>query len=174
MIKPLIYKEFRQHWWSIIALVTSVCLICGLLTLGKIKAGSAGNIFEGLMSIYYFISSVAVLLMGYLLFVIEFKHNTRSFFESLPISRWKMISVKIIFYHAILLSLSLTLMSTVTFAGHDVERVSAAFYMMLIVKVGAYTSFITSVGLLLSLLGRYRLPTRLVEDNSHGAVNEKC
>src|SRR5205823_5445901 len=93
----LIDKEIREHWLPLGAVVAIGLLGLGLVTLGSIVTGEAGNPLEALRSFLLTFSIPIALVTCNRLVVREYQGKTQLFLESLPLTRARMILVKYVF-----------------------------------------------------------------------------
>jgi hypothetical protein len=157
MILTLLRKELRQHWWAFL-IIGAASALGYLMILGSITAqGQAGTPFAGLRLFVILIGSAAAVVLCHRLVVVEYQAKTQLFLEALPMSRWRMVTIKYCLGLAVMgLIVGLAFGLTCLLAWHY-QLLSLRFTAIVAARVFSIVWFVYSFCFVMGLMGRYRL-----------------
>lgn len=162
MIRSLLNKELQQHWpwFLIIALLTVGVAV--LASIGANAAGTGAGALTGVGSGLLWLMPISAGILGQLLIATEFQLKSQLFLEGLPLSRWRMITLKIIL--GLLVSTVTTVACIVVgwVMTKGTEVMTPRFIGILLSSACSWAAFITMVLFVISFLGRYRVAIILV------------
>jgi hypothetical protein len=157
MTWTLLRKELRQHWWAFL-IIGAASALGFLMILGTTAAqGQAGTPFAGLRLFVILIGTLAALVLCHRLVAIEYQAKTQLFLETLPMSRWRMVTTKYCLGLAVIaLIVSLAFGLACLLVWHH-QLLSLRFTAILASRVFSVVWLIYSFCFLMGLMGRYRL-----------------
>ena len=156
MIRSILYKELRQHWWAFLL----IGIICGLGYLGLVasaaRVGTQGSTFTVLRLFSVYICLAAVVL-GNRLVVSEYHAQTQLFLEALPLPRRRIALIKYFLGLVTVTFIAATAFAITLLMGLRTEVLTWNFIFFLILRFGAFCFFSYSLIFLFGFLGRYRI-----------------
>ena len=156
MTLTLIRKEFRQHWPWFILLGVLTCLLTFFIQIAHNANGTGAGLFSGVGIGLWLMMPFCGLIFSHLLVVGEYQRKSQLFLEGLPLSRWRMITIK--FFIAIALTCFFALAS-ILFAwlfATKAEANDAKFLGIMISSAAAWAAFAAGFFFAVGFLGRYR------------------
>jgi hypothetical protein len=153
VIRPLVFKELREHRWVLVALWLFGALgLLGLLQSAK-DEGSPLSAFRTLTCVF---GVLAILTLANRLVVREFTGRTQLFLETLPVSRAQVIGVKWL-TGAMLMAIPIAVGLAVILRVASSQVVLTPHFIGLIAaRSGAFLMFAYALAFLIALTGRYR------------------
>jgi len=157
MTGTLLRKELRQHWIGLLA-VLAVGLMSNLLIVAASMARSnAESPFEGLRLFTILIGMIGALVLNHRLVVVEYQARTQLFLEALPVSRWRMVTVKYFLGLAVILFLEgMALVIACLLAARHGD-LTIRFATIVGARSFSTVWLVYSFCFLMGLTGRYRL-----------------
>ncbi len=156
MIRAILYKELRQHWWAFLL----IGLICTLGFFGQLASssirGSGGSAFS-LLSGFGIYIALASLILANRLVASEYHSQTQLFLEALPLPRKRIILLKYFLGLTVIAIIAVFAFATTLLIGFRTEALSQDFILFLTLRFGAFCYFTYSFFFLYGFLGRYRL-----------------
>ena len=155
MIRALVLKELRQHWWAFLTLA-GMALSGYLLMLG---AGTMKGTtpFEALANFVKWMGVLGGAMLAHRLVVLEYRAKTQLFLESLPLARWHMLAVKYglgLTVQTLIVGLALGLASLQTLHRGEL---TGTFLIIVGARALSVIWALYSFFFLTGLLGRYRV-----------------
>ncbi len=156
MIRAILYKELRQHWWAFLL----IGLICAFGFFGQTASSSlresAGSAFSLLSSFGIYIA-LASLILANRLVASEYHSQTQLFLEALPLPRRRIILIKYFLGLTVIALIAVSAFTATILIGFRTEVISRDFMLFLILRFGAFCYFTYSFFFLYGFLGRYRV-----------------
>lgn len=87
-------KELRQHWWAFLIVGVTSALGCLMILGMTVTQGQAGSPFAGLSLFVMLNGTLAALVLCHRLVAVEYHAKTQLFLDALPVSRWRMVTIK--------------------------------------------------------------------------------
>jgi hypothetical protein len=152
-MRPLLWKELREHRWVLFALWLSCALgLTGLLYSAK----DDGSPLAAFRSYVCILGGLSILTLANRLVVREYTGRTQLFLETLPVSRAQVVAVKW-FSGAVLLALPMAIGFAVILRVAAVQvALTPRFIELMAVRGGSFLLFGYSLAFLIALTGRYR------------------
>ncbi len=153
MTLALIRKELREHFWLFVALMALHALtILGLLA----DARDGGSVFTALQKFTLAMGALGALVANSRLVVREYSGRTQLFLETLPVSRVRILTVKLLLGFATVLLPVVLLLALCVILAQGREPVTARYLVILSLRSGVFLLTFHALGFLAAMLGRYR------------------
>jgi hypothetical protein len=153
VIRPLVFKELREHRWVLLML----WIAGGVALLGLLKiARDEGSPLVAYRTMVWVFGVLSILILANRLVVREFSGRTQLFLETLPISRVQIIAVKWL-TGAVLLAIPLGIaFAIVLHAAAGKSLLTARFIELIAIRSGSFLLFAYALAFFVGLTGRYR------------------
>lgn len=156
MTGVLLRKELRQHgvWMAIILPVT--WMLFALVVFASLASGLGGGVFYGIGQGLSYLLIIPVYLLCHRLVAVEFRSRSRLFLEGLPLSLFRLVTVKagLALFIGVVMAVGAVLVGVLASAGS--EAVSTNFLGILFSSAAIWTAFLVGFCFFLSFLGRYK------------------
>ena len=152
-MRPLVWKELREHRWVLLALwLSSAIALAGLLHTAK----DEGSPLVAFRASIFLLGGLSILTLANRLVVREYTGRTQLFLETLPVSRAQVVAVKWL-TGAVLLAIPMAagFLVTLHIAAAQVVLTSR-FIQLIAVRGGTFLLFGYSLAFFIALTGRYR------------------
>jgi hypothetical protein len=152
-MRPLIFKELREHRWVLLALWLSTAFgMVGLLNTAK----DEGSPLSAIRKMIVMLGTLSILTLANRLVVREYGGRTQLFLETLPVSRAQVVAVKWL-TGAVLLAIPMTLGFVLTLQAASSQVVlTSRFVGIIALRGGTFLLFAYSLAFFIALTGRYR------------------
>ncbi|ATB26947.1 ABC transporter permease [Melittangium boletus] len=162
MSGALVRKEWREHRgaWLLFGVLFGPALF--LLSWWQSARLSWGSPFEGLRLPTVALTTVGAFFVAHRLVVGEYGQRTQLFLESLPLSRARILTTKLVFGAVVLLLPLLVHLGVLAYQARNSEDVPLSFLLLLLLRTGTVVMLGWSLLALSGLLGRYRFPLLLL------------
>jgi hypothetical protein len=153
VIRPLVFKELREHRWVLLML----WIAGGLALLGLLKvAKDEGTPLVAYRTMVWVFGVLSALVLANRLVVREFSGRTQLFLETLPVSRLQMISVKWV-TGAVLLVIPMAIaFAVVLHVAAEKSLLTPRFIELIAIRSGSFLLFAYALAFFIGLTGRYR------------------
>jgi hypothetical protein len=153
VIRPLVFKELREHRWVLLML----WIAGGLALLGLSKvAKDEGSPLVAYRTMVWVFGVLSALILANRLVVREFSGRTQLFLETLPVSRVQIIAVKWL-TGAVLLGIPMTItFAIVLHAAAEKSLLTARFIDLIAIRSASFLLFAYALAFFIGLTGRYR------------------
>jgi hypothetical protein len=157
MTWALLRKELHQHWWAFL-IIGAVSALGYLMILGTTAIQrQAGTPFAGLRMFVILIGTTTALVICQRLVAVEYQARTQLFLEALPMSRWRMVTIKYCLGLAVIAFIvTLAFGLSCLLAWHH-QLISLRFAAILAARAFSFVWLTYSFFFLMGLMGRYRL-----------------
>jgi len=151
--RALIRKELREHLWLFLALMALHALtLMGLLS----QARDDGSVFTALQQFTVSMGVLGVLVANSRLVVREYSGRTQLFLETLPVTRLRILTVKLLLGFATVLLPVAIVLGICALAGQGREPITPRYLAILALRSGVFLLTFHALGFLAGMLGRYR------------------
>ena len=162
MSGALVRKEWREHrgaWLLFNVLFGPVLILLPWLESERLSWGSP---FEGLRIPTVALTTVGAFFVAHRLVVGEYGQRTQLFLESLPLSRARILTTKLVLGAVVLLLPLVVHLGVLAYRARNSEDIPLSFLLLLLLRAGTVVMLGWSLLTLSGLLGRYRFPLLLL------------
>jgi hypothetical protein len=151
--RALILKELREHGWVLAALLLVQAITLLVLILDGKGDGSA---FVALKAFSVSIGVIGVLVLNNRLVVREFTARTQLFLETLPVTRRRVLMVKLLLGFALAMIPIALATAVCVLVAQGREPIGLRYVGILSSRLTAFLFFVHALAFLAAMLGRYR------------------
>ncbi len=170
MTRALILKELREHAWVLAALLLLQALTLAVL---MINGKNDGSVFMALRQFALSLGVLSVLVVNNRLVVREYSGRTQLFLETLPVTRRRVMTVKLLLGAVLVLLPLAAAIATCALVARGKEPLTARYLAIIAARCGMFLIGVHGLAFLAGMLGRYRFVFWATLGVGYSIIDEK-
>lgn len=152
-MRALLYKEWREHRWVLLAVVLLLALTQAVALHGARMTGSPMVAYQ---KVVVLMAPLIALVLGNRLVVREYMGRTQLFLETLPVRRSQVLAVKWVLGMALLLLAMAACFGVTLYAARGQVVLTPHYVALVAIRSASFVFFTYALVFLVGLTGRYR------------------
>lgn len=152
-MRALLYKEWREHRWVLLAILLLLALAQAVALHGARTMGSPMVAYQ---KIVVLMAPLIALVLGNRLVVREYMGRTQLFLETLPVSRSQVLAVKWVLGMVVLLLAMAACLGVTLYAARGQVLLTQHYVALLAIRSASFVFLTYALAFLVGLTGRYR------------------